>query len=90
MGYVKTAMLMAAMTALFMGVGYLLGGGSGAVIALIAAGGMNAFSWWNSDKMVLRMHNAEPVAPGGPDRPERLGHRTVRQSGFACAESVPD
>jgi heat shock protein HtpX len=64
MGYVKTAMLMAAMTALFMGVGYLLGGGSGAAIALIAAGGMNAFSWWNSDKMVLRMHNAQPLAPG--------------------------
>ncbi|MEX3316662.1 zinc metalloprotease HtpX [Sulfitobacter sp. PS-8MA] len=63
MGYVKTAMLMAAMTALFMGVGYLLGGSSGALIALLVAAGMNAFTWWNSDKMVLRMHNARPVSP---------------------------
>ncbi|KFE34462.1 zinc metalloprotease HtpX [Thioclava atlantica] len=63
MGYVKTAMLMAAMTALFMGLGYLMGGTGGTVIALVVAAGMNAFSWWNSDKMVLRMHNAQPVGP---------------------------
>ena len=63
MGYVRTAMLMAAMTALFMGIGYLLGGSGGAVIALVAAAGMNAFTWWNSDKMVLRMHNAQALGP---------------------------
>ncbi len=64
MGYVKTAMLMAAMTALFMGVGYLIGGSGGALIALVVAAGMNAFTWWNSDRMVLKMHNAQPVSPG--------------------------
>ncbi len=64
MGYAKTALLMAAMTALFMGLGYLIGGSSGMVIALIFAGGMNAFTWWNSDKMVLRMHGAQPLSPG--------------------------
>lgn len=64
MGYVKTAMLMAAMTALFMGVGYLIGGAGGALIALVVAAGMNAFTWWNSDRMILRMHNAQPVSPG--------------------------
>lgn len=64
MGYLKTAMLMAAMTALFMGVGYLIGGWGGAVIALLVAAGMNVFTWWNSDRMVLRMHGAQPVAPG--------------------------
>lgn len=64
MGYVKTAMLMAAMTALFMGVGYLLGGASGALIALIVAAVMNAVTWWNSDRMVLRMHKAQPVMAG--------------------------
>ncbi|ETX13084.1 heat shock protein HtpX [Roseivivax halodurans JCM 10272] len=63
MGYVKTAMLMAAMTALFLGIGYLLAGGGGAVIALVIAAGMNAFTWWNSDRMVLKMHNARPVGP---------------------------
>ncbi len=68
MGYVKTAMLMAAMTALFMGVGYLIGGSGGAVIALVVAAAMNVFTWWNSDRMVLRMHNARPVPPG-----DRLG-----------------
>ena len=61
MGYVKTAMLMAAMTALFMGVGYLIGGSGGALIALVVAAGMNAFTWWNSDRMVLKMHNAVEV-----------------------------
>ena len=64
MGYVKTAILMAAMTALFMGVGYLIGGSGGAIIALVVAAAMNAFTWWNSDRMVLRMHNAQPVMPG--------------------------
>jgi len=64
MGYVKTAMLMAAMTALFMGVGYLIGGWGGAFIALAVAATMNVFTWWKSDSMVLRMHNAQPVAPG--------------------------
>merc|ERR1711969_374881 len=58
MGYVKTAMLMAAMTALFMGIGYLIGGSGGALIALVVAAAMNVFTWWNSDRMVLRMHNA--------------------------------
>jgi len=61
MGYVKTGILMAAMTALFLGMGYLIGGGTGALIALAVAAGMNAFSYWNSDSLVLRMHNARPV-----------------------------
>ncbi len=66
MGYTKTAILMAAMTALFMGLGYLLGGVVGAVIALAVAAAMNVFSWWNSDKAVLKMHNARPVPEGEP------------------------
>lgn len=61
MNLVKTAMLIAFMTALFMGIGYLLGGAPGMVIALAIALAMNAFSFWNSDKMVLRMHNAQEV-----------------------------
>jgi heat shock protein HtpX len=61
MNAVKTMMLLAAMTALFLGVGYMLGGGAGALIALVFAIGTNAFAWWNSDKLALRMHNAEPV-----------------------------
>ncbi|MFW2589444.1 zinc metalloprotease HtpX [Sagittula sp. SSi028] len=64
MGYVKTGILMAAMTALFMGVGYLLGGSGGALIALVVAAGMNLYAWYGSDTAVLRMHNAQPVTRG--------------------------
>lgn len=60
-GYVKTAMLMAAMTALFLAAGYAVGGAAGALIALVIAAGMNVMAWWNSDKAVLRLHNARPV-----------------------------
>jgi len=61
MGYVKTGILMAAMTGLFLAMGYLLAGATGALIALAVAAGMNAYAWWNSDTMVLRMHNAQEV-----------------------------
>lgn len=58
MNYTKTAMLLAVLTALFMGIGYLIGGAGGAVIAFFIALAMNLFSYWKSDQMVLRMHNA--------------------------------
>lgn len=68
MGYVRTAILMAVMTALFMGLGALLGGQTGAIIALVVAAAMNLFTWWNSDKAVLRMHQAHEVdARTAPD-----------------------
>ncbi len=49
------------MTALFMGVGFLIGGQSGMVIAFLVAAAMNLFAYWNSDKMVLRMYGAREV-----------------------------
>jgi heat shock protein HtpX len=61
MNYFKTAILLAAMTALFMGVGFMIGGEAGMLIALVVAGGMNVFAYWNSDKLVLRMHGAQEV-----------------------------
>ena len=61
MGYVKTGILMAAMTGLFLAMGYVIGGPTGALIALAVAAGMNLFTWWKSDTMVLRMHNAREV-----------------------------
>jgi heat shock protein HtpX len=57
----KTAILMAAITALFMAIGSLLGGQQGMMIALVVALGMNFFSYWFSDKLVLRMYNAQEV-----------------------------
>ncbi|QIB34048.1 zinc metalloprotease HtpX [Ancylobacter pratisalsi] len=61
MNYFRTAILLAGMTALFMGVGFLLGGQSGMMIALLFAAGMNVFSYWNSDRMVLSMYGAREV-----------------------------
>jgi heat shock protein HtpX len=66
--YLRTTILLAGLTALFMGVGYLIGGSGGAVIALIIAGVMNLVSYWNADKLVLSMHGAHEVdARGAPD-----------------------
>jgi heat shock protein HtpX len=59
--WMKTTILMAAIVALFGVVGMLLGGQNGMLIALLFAGAMNVFAYWNSDKMVLRMYNARQV-----------------------------
>ena len=61
MNYLRTAILLAGLTALFMGVGYLIGGAGGAVIALLVAAAMNLASYWNADKLVLSMHDAHEV-----------------------------
>ncbi|MFD2184817.1 zinc metalloprotease HtpX [Rhodoplanes azumiensis] len=61
MNYLKTAILLAGLTALFMGVGYLIGGQAGATIAFLVAAGMNLFSYWNADRMVLSMTGAQEV-----------------------------
>ncbi len=61
MNLIKTGMLLTVMTMLFMGIGYLLAGQTGMLLALVFAAGMNMFAWWNSGKMVLRMHNAVAV-----------------------------
>jgi heat shock protein HtpX len=57
----RTFVLLAAMTALFMVVGYFIGGTSGMVMAFMFAAATNLFAFWNSDKLVLRMQNAVPV-----------------------------
>ncbi len=61
MNYFRTAILLAGLTALFMGVGFLIGGQSGALIALVIAAGMNLFAYWNSDKAVLSMTGAQEI-----------------------------
>jgi heat shock protein HtpX len=61
MNYVKTAMLLAVLTAIFVALGGLVGGTTGMLFAFILAMGMNFFSYWNSDKMVLRMYGAHEV-----------------------------
>jgi heat shock protein HtpX len=71
MNYMKTALLLAALTGFFLVVGYLLGGQSGLLIALVVALGMNLFAYWNSDSMVLRMAGAREVGP--QEAPELYG-----------------
>lgn len=60
-GVVRTGILLAAMTGLFLAVGYMLGGTAGMGMAFLFALGLNLFAYWNSDKMVLRMHGAQEV-----------------------------
>ena len=57
----KTAVLMAAITALFMAIGSFVGGQQGMISALLVAVGLNFFSYWFSDKLVLKMYNAREV-----------------------------
>jgi heat shock protein HtpX len=61
MSYFRTAIFLAALTALFMGIGFLIGGQGGMIVALLVAAAMNLFAYWNSDKMVLRMYGAREV-----------------------------
>ncbi|WP_299361454.1 zinc metalloprotease HtpX [uncultured Paracoccus sp.] len=66
-GTLRTFVLMAALTGLLAALGWLLGGTQGAILALVLAGAGNLWAWWNSDKALLRQHNAVPVteANGG-------------------------
>lgn len=79
MNYVRTAILLAGMTALFMGIGFMIGGEAGMLIALVVAAGMNFFAYWSSDKMVLRMYGARQVskadAPAYYGIVEQLAHK---------------
>ncbi len=68
MNILKVSLLLAAMTALFMAVGGLIGGGQGMLIAFGVAIATNAFAYWNSDKMLLRMYGAREI--GRADAPQ--------------------
>ena len=67
MNHLKTFMLLAALTALFVGIGYLIGGATGMLIALAFAGVMNLVSYWNADRIVLSMYRAQVVDEAHPD-----------------------
>ncbi|MFN4042161.1 MAG: zinc metalloprotease HtpX [Brevundimonas sp.] len=67
MNHLKTFALLAVMTALFMGLGYLIGGAGGMAIAFVIALGLNIFSYWNADKMVLKMYRAQVVDESHPN-----------------------
>jgi heat shock protein HtpX len=79
MNYFRTAMLLAGLTALFMGVGYLFGGAGGAMIALLIAAAMNLFTYWNSDRMVLSTYGAQEVdRAAAPELCDLVAHLASR------------
>ncbi|RWM92215.1 MAG: zinc metalloprotease HtpX [Mesorhizobium sp.] len=82
MNTLRTAMLLAAMTALFMGVGYLIGGSGGMVIAFLIAAAMNLFSYWNADKMVLSMNRAVEVDESNAPEYYAIVQSLARQAGL--------
>ena len=67
MNHLKTFTLLAALTALFVGIGYLIGDLAGMAIAAVVAGGLNLVSYWNADKIVLKMYRAQPVDEHHPN-----------------------
>lgn len=85
LNHARTFMLLAAMTALFLGIGYLIGGSGGIVIAFIIAAAMNVFAYWNSDKVVLRMYGAREV--DAQSAPELVG--LVRQLALRAQLPMP-
>jgi heat shock protein HtpX len=81
----RTVMLLAALTGLFMGIGYAIGGSGGALLAFAAAAAMNFFTYWNADKIVLRMHGACEV--DGASAPVLVG--IVRQLAARAGLPMP-
>ncbi len=78
----KTAVLMAAITALFMAAGAMLGGRNGMVLALLMAVGMNFFSYWFSDKLVLKMYRAREVDAGSAPQFYRMVAELAQRAGL--------
>jgi heat shock protein HtpX len=75
MNTLRTFTLLAGLTAIFLVAGWLVGGQAGVVIAFVLALGMNLFSYWNADKIVLRMYNAREV----DERTAPQFHGMIRQ-----------
>ena len=78
----KTAILMAAITALFMAIGSLIGGQTGMMVALVVAVGMNFFSYWFSDKLVLKMYNAQEVDEASAPQFYRMVRELSQKAGL--------
>jgi heat shock protein HtpX len=79
---IRTTILLAGMTALIVWVGQFLGGRQGMIIALIFAAGMNFFSYWYSDKLVLKMYRAREVTPGQAPQLYETVQRLTQRAGL--------
>ena len=82
MNTLRTGMLMAALTGLFLAVGALIGGSNGMMIAFAFALAANLFAYWNSDKVLLSMYGAQPVDETSAPELYRLVARLAQQAGL--------
>ena len=82
LNFLRTGILFAVLTALFMAVGYFIGGTSGMMIAFGVAAATNLFAFWNSDKMVLSMQGAHEVDPRSAHDLYNMVERLAQQAGI--------
>jgi len=82
MNILRTGLLMAALTALFLVVGFLIGGQAGMGIAFLFAAGTNLFAYWNSDKVLLSMYGARPVDEAAEPELVHLVQQLAVQAGL--------
>ena len=82
MNWMKTFLLMSVIMALFVGVGYMIGGESGMLIALVLAVAMNFLSYWYSDKVVLKMYRAQEVTESQAPQLFGIVKRLVQNAGL--------
>jgi heat shock protein HtpX len=82
MNVFRTGLLMAALTGLFLVVGYAIGGPAGMVVAFLFAAGTNLFAYWNSDKVVLSMYGARPVDEASAPELVHVVQRLASQAGL--------
>ena len=82
MNHFKTFALLAGLTALFIGVGYMIGGQGGMIIAFFIATAMNLFAYWNSDRLVLSMYGARPVSAASSPSLYMIVERLVGRAGL--------
>jgi heat shock protein HtpX len=82
MNHFKTFALLAGLTALFIGVGYMIGGQGGMIIAFFIATAVNLFAYWNSDRLVLSMYGARPVSAASSPSLYMIVERLVERAGL--------
>jgi heat shock protein HtpX len=92
MNALKTTFMLGAMTGLLLAMGELLGGRDGLTLALLLAGVMNFGAWFWSDKIVLRMYNAQPVGPSEAPELYAIVHGLAQKAGVPMPKLylIPD
>ncbi len=82
MNIMRTGLLMAGLTALFLLVGFLIGGEAGMAVAIVFAAGTNLFAYWNSDRVLLSMYGAREVDAGAKPELIHLVRQLAGQAGL--------